>query len=84
MTSRKADVIDPAAQTGRSACPAGLTAAVRRAVRRGGGSQSAADRVASVLRRHLPEPNILSAAQLEGDAAGYQTHLLHAEPDGSF
>ena len=84
MTSRKADAIDPVAQAGRSACPAGLTAAVRRAVRRGEDSQPAADRVARALRRRLPGPGILSPAQLEGDAAEYQTHLLHAEPDGSF
>ena len=84
MTSRKADVIDPAAQPGRSACPAGLTAAVRRAVRRGGDSQQTVGRVASALRRHLPGTGILNAAQLAGDPAGYQTHRLHAEPDGSF
>ena len=84
MTSRKADVIDPAAQPGRSACPAGLTAAVRRAVRRGGDSQQTVGRVASALRRHLPGTGILRAAQLAGDPAGYQTHRLHAEPDGSF
>ena len=84
MTSRKADVIDPAAGPGRSACPAGLTAAIRRAVRRGGDSQRTAGRVASALRRHLPGTGMLSAAQLEGNPAGYQTHLLHAEPDGSF
>ncbi len=84
MTSRKADVIDPAARPGRSACPAGLTAAIRRAVRRGGDSQRTAGRVANALRSHLPGTGILSAAQLKGDPAGYQTHLLHAEPDGSF
>jgi predicted metal-dependent enzyme (double-stranded beta helix superfamily) len=37
-----------------------------------------------VLRGQLPSPAILTPAQLAGDRAGYQTHLLHAEPDGSF
>ena len=27
---------------------------------------------------------LLSAEQLAGDPSGYQTHLVHAEPDGSF
>jgi predicted metal-dependent enzyme (double-stranded beta helix superfamily) len=40
--------------------------------------------VAGQLRRHLPGPEILTPAQRRGDPAGYQTHLVHAEPDGSF
>ena len=36
------------------------------------------------LRRRLPNPGLLSAKQLAGDPSGYQTHLVHAEPDGSF
>jgi predicted metal-dependent enzyme (double-stranded beta helix superfamily) len=40
--------------------------------------------VADVLRDKLPSPAVLTQEQLKGDPAGYQTHLLHAEPDGSF
>lgn len=65
-------------------CPERLTAAIRRAVRARGSWQRTADRVASVLRRHLPGPDLLTPEQLAGDPAGYQTHLLYAEPDGSF
>ena len=66
------------------ACPAPLAAAVRRAVRTGGSWQQAADRVAAALRGRLPGPDLLSPEQLAGDPAGYQTSLVHAEPDGSF
>jgi 3-mercaptopropionate dioxygenase len=65
-------------------CPEFLLASIRRAVRAGGDWQQVADRVAQVLRGQLPAPSILTPAQLAGDPAGYQTHLLHAEPDGSF
>ena len=75
-------------------CPEFLSAAVRRAVRSGGSWQETADRVVAALRGHLPgpgqlspgllSPGLLSTAQLAGDPSGYQTHLVHAEPDGSF
>jgi predicted metal-dependent enzyme (double-stranded beta helix superfamily) len=65
-------------------CPEALAAAVRRAVRSGGSWQQTADRVAAALRGRLPGPGLLSAAQLAGDPSGYQTHLVHNEPDGSF
>ena len=65
-------------------CPELLTAAIRREVRTRGTWQDTADRVAAVLRRHVPGPDLLSPEQLAGDPAGYQTHLVHAEPDGSF
>jgi 3-mercaptopropionate dioxygenase len=68
--------------TGR--CPELLTAAVRRAVRSGGSWQETADRVVAALRGRLPGPGVLSPEQLAGDPGGYQTHLVHAEPDGSF
>ena len=64
--------------------PEFLAAAIRRAVRARGSWQDTADRVAAVLRGQLPDPGLLSPAQLAGDPAGYQTHLVHAEPDGSF
>jgi hypothetical protein len=65
-------------------CPELLTAAVRRAVRSGGSWQETAERVAAALRGRLPGPGLLSPGQLAGDPGGYQTHLVHAEPDGSF
>jgi 3-mercaptopropionate dioxygenase len=73
---------------GRGVYPAHLVSAIRRAVRRaaaeGIGPQQTAGRVAGQLRQNLPGPEILSPAQLRGDPSGYQTHLVHAEPDGSF
>jgi 3-mercaptopropionate dioxygenase len=65
-------------------CPALLVAAIRREVGVRASWQDTADRVAAALRRHLPGPNLLTPEQLAGDPAGYQTHLVHAEPDGSF
>jgi predicted metal-dependent enzyme (double-stranded beta helix superfamily) len=65
-------------------CPEFLAAAVRGAVRSGGSWQQTADRVAAALRGRLPGTGLLSPEQLAGDPAGYQTHLVHAEPDGSF
>jgi len=64
--------------------PEFLAAAIRDAVRAGGSWQDTADRVAAVLRRQPPGPGLLLPGQLAGDPAGYQTHLVHAEPDGSF
>ena len=65
-------------------CPELLTAAIRREVRKRGTWQDTANRVAAVLRRHLPGPGLLPPEQLAGDPECYQTHLVHAEPDGSF
>ena len=67
-----------------SRCPEDLVTAVRRAVRQRGDWGRTADRVAAALRGHLPGPGILTAAERQGDPAGYRQHLLHAEPDGSF
>jgi 3-mercaptopropionate dioxygenase len=76
------------------ACPEALVAAVRAAVHSGGTWQQTADRVVHTLRDRLPRinmygvdrlsPGLLTAGQLAGDPGGYQTHLVHAEPDGSF
>ncbi len=52
-------------------------------VRRGDGQRTAL-RVAGQLRRHLPDPGMLTPEERRGDADGYLTHVLHAEPDGSF
>jgi 3-mercaptopropionate dioxygenase len=73
--------------TGR--CPELLTAAVRRAVRSGGSWQQTSVRVAAALHGRVPGPDqlcpgLLTPGQLAGDPSGYQTHLVHAEPDGSF
>ena len=66
-------------------CPQALAQAVRAEVRRGLDWQQTAERVAAALRRRLPDPAAILPAHLRnGDEAGYQSHLLHAEPDGSF
>ena len=70
-----------------SATAAGLSdvvTAVRAAVRQGGDWGRTARLVAGQLRPHLPDPDILTEAQRRGDPAGYRSHLLHIEPDGSF
>jgi predicted metal-dependent enzyme (double-stranded beta helix superfamily) len=64
--------------------PPSLATAIRAAVRAAGSWQQAAEAVAAALRGRLPGPDLLSAEQLAGDPAGYRTHLVHAEPDGTF
>jgi predicted metal-dependent enzyme (double-stranded beta helix superfamily) len=64
-------------------CPV-LLAAIRHQVRVRGPWQDTAGRVAAAVRRHLPGTGLLTPEQLTGDPAGYRTHLVHAEPDGSF
>ena len=59
--------------------------AVRAEVRRGLDWQQTADRVARALGARLPGPALILPAPLRrGDPAGYQSHLLYAEPDGTF
>ena len=75
-------------------CPRSLAAAVRGAVHSGGTWQQTADRVVDTLRDRLPSlnmygldrlsPGLLAYGQLAGDPSGYQAHLVHGEPDGSF
>jgi 3-mercaptopropionate dioxygenase len=66
-------------------CPDGLVRAVRTEVRRGLGWQDTADSVVAALRANLPDPAaILPVSLRRGDPASYQSHLLYAEPDGSF
>jgi 3-mercaptopropionate dioxygenase len=67
-----------------SRCPAALTAAIRQAVRQHSGWGQTAQLVARALGQELPGPELLTAAERDGDPGGYQTHLMHAEPDGSF
>lgn len=76
----------PAAVAGT--CPDRLVRPIRAAVRRGLGWEKTADLVADALRASLsPDPDpaaILPAPLRRGDPSGYQSHLLYAEPDGTF
>jgi predicted metal-dependent enzyme (double-stranded beta helix superfamily) len=73
----------PAAIAGT--CPDRLVRAIRAEVRRGLDWQQTADRVARALGAELPDPAVILPEPLRrGDPAGYQSHLLHAEPDGTF
>ena len=66
-------------------CPDSLVRAVRAEVHLALGWQKTADRVARTLRSNLPDPADLLPPDLRrGDPACYQSHLLYAEPDGSF
>src|SRR5579862_4508754 len=66
-------------------CPDSLVRAVRAEVRLGLGWQKTAERVVCTLRGNLPDPADLLPGHLRhGDPACYQSHLLYAEPDGSF
>jgi predicted metal-dependent enzyme (double-stranded beta helix superfamily) len=66
-------------------CPDSLLRAVRAEVSRGLDWQRTADCVAGMLRHNLPDPAVILPARLRrGDPACYQSHLLYAEPDGSF
>ena len=68
----------------RTRCPGALVGAIREATARHADWAQTAVLVADQLRRHLPGPEILTAAERLGDPADYQCHVLHAEPDGSF
>ena len=58
--------------------------AIRGVVRQGGDWELTARRVRERLSRNLPGPDILTEEQRRGDPAGYLSHVLHTEPDGSF
>ena len=58
--------------------------AIRAAVGRHADWPETVELVADELKRHLPSPDILTAEQQRGDDAGFRSHLLHAEPDGTF
>ncbi|HEY2507323.1 MAG TPA: cysteine dioxygenase [Streptosporangiaceae bacterium] len=73
-------VLSPA----RTRCPADLIAAIRSATEEHADWQQTAELVAGQLAGHLPPPDMLTAAEREGDPAEYQNHVLHVEPDGSF
>jgi 3-mercaptopropionate dioxygenase len=61
-----------------------LIGSVRSVTQRKLSWRQTADLVAERLGRHLPEADVLTADQRQGDPAGYQCHLLHSEADGSF
>jgi 3-mercaptopropionate dioxygenase len=61
-----------------------LVTAVRGAVQRHAGWAETARLVAVELELHLPSPEILTPEQRAGSAEAYRSHVLHAEPDGSF
>jgi 3-mercaptopropionate dioxygenase len=65
-------------------CPADLITGIRAAVRTRAGWQRTAELVAGALGRHLPGPDLLTAAERLGDPDDYRCHILHTEPDGSF
>jgi len=72
-------------RTRAGTCPDRLVQAARAEVRRGLDWQRTADCVAGMLRGNLPHPaEILTAGLRRGDPACYRSHLLYAEPDGSF
>jgi 3-mercaptopropionate dioxygenase len=76
-------VIAPGAPAG--ACPSALARALRAEVHRGLDWQQTADNVAAALRSMLPAPaDVLPARLRQGNPGCYQSHLIHAEPDGSF
>jgi predicted metal-dependent enzyme (double-stranded beta helix superfamily) len=89
MTLTSTDKAAPSSKADRTVpagtCPDRLVRAVRAEVRHGLDWQQTADRVVGVLRTSLPGPAVLLPPSLRrGDRACYQSHLLYAEPDGSF
>jgi 3-mercaptopropionate dioxygenase len=64
--------------------PTALVDGVRSAVGARAGWSDTAQLVAEQLRHHLPTPAVLTAEQRLGSPEGFQSHILHAEPDGSF
>ena len=71
-------------------CPDSLVRVVRAVVRLGLDWQATAEQVVGTLRGNLADPEALLPERLlperlrHGDPACYQSHLLYAEPDGSF
>jgi predicted metal-dependent enzyme (double-stranded beta helix superfamily) len=61
-----------------------LVAGIRTAVECYADWAETAQLVAEQLRRHLPTPDVLTAAQRLGSPNDYCGHNLYVEPDGSF
>ncbi|MER5972728.1 cysteine dioxygenase family protein [Streptomyces sp. NPDC002055] len=57
---------------------------VREAVGRGLPPELTAHLVSEALRPHMGAPDLLTEDQRQSDPETYRSHLLHAEPDGSF
>jgi predicted metal-dependent enzyme (double-stranded beta helix superfamily) len=68
----------------RARCPASMVDGIRSATRQHADWQRTAELVAGQLRRTLPDTSLLTAAERAGSLDGYQSHVLHVEPDGSF
>jgi predicted metal-dependent enzyme (double-stranded beta helix superfamily) len=68
-----------------SRCPGLLVSAIRGITRHHLTWELTAMMIAGELERQpLPPAELLTPAELSGDALGYRCHLLHAELDGSF
>jgi predicted metal-dependent enzyme (double-stranded beta helix superfamily) len=63
---------------------AALVSDVRAVVDEHTGWGETAALVADALHRQLPAPDLLTAEERAGDPRSYRSHLLHAEPDGTF
>ena len=61
-----------------------LVAGIRTVVDRRAGWSETAHLAAGELRRHLLDPDVLTAEQRLGSPDGHRAHNLHIEPDGSF
>ena len=61
-----------------------LVGAIRSVVDRHADWQETARLVARELERCRPSPRVLAPELRSGDPDTYRSHLLHAEPDGSF
>ena len=61
-----------------------LVAGIRTVVESHADWAETAQLVADQLRRHLPTPDVLTAAQRLGSPDDYCAHNLYVEPDGSF
>ena len=61
-----------------------LVDGIRTAVAAHASWPATAQLVAEQLRRHLPNPDVLTAEQRLGSPDGYRSHTLHVESDGSF
>jgi predicted metal-dependent enzyme (double-stranded beta helix superfamily) len=86
MISQLQSHFDAGEPSARSSPPGlhALAAAIRVAVGARADWGDTAQLVASALKRDLPSPTILEPAQRTGGPESYQSHVLHAEPDGGF
>jgi 3-mercaptopropionate dioxygenase len=74
----------PLATAVRTRCPASLLTALREVTAQHQDWTGTARLAAAQLRAHLPGPDLLTPEERAGDPAGYVSHVLHTEPDGSF